>query len=75
MLAARDCFLLMLVLSANFGRSFLRYSTTLPMKYFFVVTAATGFAVLTDLLIIISGKFPCIGWGKLSLQDFTTFFD
>ena len=76
MLAVNDesMFSLMFVLSANFGRLFLRYSTALPMKYSFVVTTVTGFAMLTDLLIITSGKLSCIGWSKLSLQNFTTFF-
>ena len=36
------------VSSANFRTSSLRYSTALPMKYSFVVTAVTEFAMLTD---------------------------
>ena len=79
MSAANDCFLLMLVLSANFGRSFLNSekplnSTALPMKYSIVVTAVTGFAMLFDLLIIPSSKLPCIDWSKIDLTVFYRVF-
>ena len=68
-------FLSMLVSSTNFRRSSLRYATALSMKYSFVVTAITEFALLTDLLITTSGKLSCIVWRKSSLQNFTTFSD
>ena len=65
----------MLLSSSNFMRSSLRYATALPMKYSFVVTVVTEFAMLTDLMITTSRKLSCIGWRKSSLQNFTTSFD
>ena len=52
----------------------LQMLTALPLKYSFVVTAVTEFAMVPDLLITTSGKLSCIGWRKSSLQNFTTFF-